>query len=504
MPSSSSSKSRWSQAFDQLRSDQPDLHTKFLELLGSRHGNLEQGLDEILRANIQKVADRQWRIKWGTRKIIVRDVIDRAMKAFQTMKELGTALVGLDPVHIGLPWAGVCMLLATLAKFPAQEEAARSGVDKIAEIVTRYAVIEAVCTNIEAGDTSGSYNKALVNLYAKILEYQVTTACYFGKHTITRLGSSIVKFKTFQSLLEEVVEDERACWSMIQVLDMRYRRNKENSIDDRLKILLKEKPNFRDILMWLSPIQYGSDHDFVRNKLGTRYHDSGSWLLQGKAFKDWQTWDVSSKPVFWFKGHVGTGKSSMVSMVIQNRLADLGPSHEERLAYFYCSGKTQQPQGPLDVLRCLVSQLAWSSDGQTLAHSINELFEKDKSNAGVGKPDMECCIELLKVLTKDCPKVTIILDALDECSDWWTLIDSLKWILRKNGNIKLFLTSRMHVEIDDLIHDCVIVGPAANVDDVQTFIKTEVLKRDRRLLNGRYPETEARLIKVLSRRCESM
>ena len=132
------------------------------------------------------------------------------------------------------------------------------------------------------------------------------------------------------------------------------------------------------------------------------------------------------------------------------------------------------------------------------------MYERANTHSGGGKPDIDRCIELIKTIQKDIPKVTIIIDALDECSDWWMMIASLAETMQGTNQTHLFLTSRMQVEVGELIQDYVLMGPESNVQDVEDYIRTQILNGDRRLLKGRHPELEARLIDVLSQRSESM
>lgn len=81
------------------------------------------------------------------------------------MNEPSTSLSSLDPVHAGL---GFCMLLGIIAAFPAQEEAAKSGLAKVAQLVTRYSVIKSLYTNLDDSKISKSYDKVMVAFYTKI------------------------------------------------------------------------------------------------------------------------------------------------------------------------------------------------------------------------------------------------------------------------------------------------------------------------------------------------
>lgn len=82
--------SRWNRAFDQLKKEKPLVHTILSGELSCKAdtvpnvgANLEQKLNNAITANIQRVADRPWRIKRGTHSMVLRDMADRVMKALQ-------------------------------------------------------------------------------------------------------------------------------------------------------------------------------------------------------------------------------------------------------------------------------------------------------------------------------------------------------------------------------------------------------------------------------------
>lgn len=55
---------------------------------------------------------KQWRMKTLSGKpVVIREQIDRIVKIVLVAKDFGSSLASMDPIHAGLPWAGVCMLL---------------------------------------------------------------------------------------------------------------------------------------------------------------------------------------------------------------------------------------------------------------------------------------------------------------------------------------------------------------------------------------------------------
>lgn len=202
---------------------------------------------------------------------------------------------------------------------------------------------------------------------------------------------------------------------------------------------------------------------------------------------------------------MGTGKTSLTSIVIQKHLEELKPSAQERLAYFYCSEKEQAPTTSLEVLRSVLAQLSWSSDGLTVAEEVKNLYRSSNRLSGAGRPDHLQCVDLILLFASTCPKVTIIIDALDECADSWTLLTNLAKIDRKSGNnITFFFSSRMHVEVSKYFPRCSTVGPEGNSTDIERYIRNEMAIPDQRLLDGKHPDLEERLVQILIKRAENM
>lgn len=62
----------------------------------------------------QKLAllqSREWRMRFNGRDVKVRDQIDRIANVLDACKNVGDGVAALDPLHAGLPWAGVCVIL---------------------------------------------------------------------------------------------------------------------------------------------------------------------------------------------------------------------------------------------------------------------------------------------------------------------------------------------------------------------------------------------------------
>ena len=106
----------WQLAYIKFSEDDPDLKQKYQRMLlkdleSPGEEDLQKKMSSILSRNLNKMTSRQWSIKWKGKPRQVRDQVDRIVKVVQIAKDFGSAAAGLDPIHAGLPWAGVSILL---------------------------------------------------------------------------------------------------------------------------------------------------------------------------------------------------------------------------------------------------------------------------------------------------------------------------------------------------------------------------------------------------------
>jgi hypothetical protein len=80
----------------------------------------EKQMSALVEKKLAIMNDKQWRIKVCGRSVEVREQVDKIVKIVLVAKDFISTAASLDPVHVGLPWAGVCILLpVSYVKFPA-------------------------------------------------------------------------------------------------------------------------------------------------------------------------------------------------------------------------------------------------------------------------------------------------------------------------------------------------------------------------------------------------
>lgn len=168
---------------------------------------------------------------------------------------------------------------------------------------------------------------------------------------------------------------------------------------------------------------------------------------------------------------------------------------------------------PCDVLSSLVGQLTWSVDGLAVANSVRRKHEFCQSHRRLDLTIDECS-DLLAGLVDLYQQTTIVIDALDECTDYTRLLLHLKKAAAASQSpLKFFLSSRQNVRVFDVLPRGKKVELDAQRDltteDMRNYISTQVREIESfnlgtRLLDGRYPELEDRLVEVLKGRAQGM
>ena len=197
------------------------------------------------------------------------------------------------------------------------------------------------------------------------------------------------------------------------------------------------------------------------------------------------------------------------SIVVEDCLNRAATSQEKNLAFFYCSNEDPKRKQPVWILRSILAQLACSSADVTAPTLWTELYNKStKSPDGDDKILAAYkCVTLLSRVISQGGGTVIVIDALDECEDPDELLLYLKEVEDDNpGKTRLFLSSRMHVGVSKIYESCLSVfAPGGNEADLGFYISNEVKNRKiRRLLDGKRPDLETRLIETLSRQAQGM
>ena len=149
----------------------------------------------------------------------------------------------------------------------------------------------------------------------------------------------------------------------------------------------------------------------------------------------------------------GAGKTKLVSTVIGSLRRDLGEGPQgEALAYFYCDRNQPDRQSHEQILKSFVRQLSTPRDSDMIPSCIDKRYsEKEKPGFASSSFTFQECCALVPELVRVYSKVTLVLDALDECdrSTRHLLINEIDKLVGGSTSciIKVFILSRPDKDI---------------------------------------------------------
>ena len=322
-----------------------------------------------------------------------------------------------------------------------------------------------------------------------------------------------------QNLMRRTIDERTVCFRNI----LEEWQNDFGTVQDHISDIYRDtvvNPNVKRISDWLSTIRHDQHHAAAQKDI---LQSSGRWLLEHSDFREWK--ESAQSSVLWMHGYLGTGKTRLVSVVIEYFKATmkdaLGPG---RLAYFYCSrneagsdnNKGLSARGePVEVIRSIVKQLARSRAGEGLEALVTDKFSqlKGTDTEDPPRPSMRECVDLIILLSKTAP-TSIIVDGLDECRQTVVrdLIQSFHEIVVGSAkHVKVFLSTRYVSAIVDHLrrydYTALEVSSDKNSGDIARFIDVELEKRiqNRSLLHGNVSDSlRSEIRQVLGHRAGSM
>ncbi|KAI0872757.1 hypothetical protein GGS24DRAFT_502493 [Hypoxylon argillaceum] len=236
-------------------------------------------------------------------------------------------------------------------------------------------------------------------------------------------------------------------------------------------------------------------HQSVKERTGIDTPESiaGNWFLEIDEFSSWLDGirhHETGERLFWLKGSMGTGKTTLICRVISH--FEEQPIGGIRFVPYYCyaSETSKESKAPKHetIIRALCRRLAWNSDG-SVAKPARDLIETKRGidTSFTVKSTWE---PLLKDLIA-CSKATIIftIDALDECQNmehYNLFLETLRGLPKTPKGPYYLISSRPHVPITKYF-DNFVNFDATNQkaeQDMEKFIASQIDSNNKGLLTG--------------------
>ena len=500
VPQSNASTNLWTEAIDQL----PAEHKHGINFAQYEKIDVLKDLREKAETSRNQFMISRWKY---TRKsgetVIIRDVLEKFLRWIDMFKGIGDVAIQYDPTHATLPWAGIRLILQIALNDTNKMSLVMEDLTWISELICRYTILEALYI-YDSSAAHEALQRALVKLYSKILLHLSNITAYFGQGTAKRLiKSTVLSENSFESTLDEIhrAEEQVKNWISLAERNDSIEKNDKlaallNSMNGPLKRIDRNLEHVQDnlersertkILQWLSSEPYMGYHKQVKKDF---LAGTGMWLLDDAIFKKWK--DDSASSILWLHGIAGSGKSKLVSVVIEDAMKNFKARNSPQPVFFYCSRNPAEPlrSSPRGILASIARQLSNIELGMPLLKPIVDMYQSEESQGfASGQPEMTEICDLITELIEIYPQTTIIIDAMDECDigTRWELLEYLEAILKNASSlVKIFVSSRNDQDIVLQLKNYpnLEINSRMNESDIARFVKneTEQLVKRRKLL----------------------
>ncbi|KAK2769608.1 hypothetical protein FQN53_005988 [Emmonsiellopsis sp. PD_33] len=514
----------WSDALQTLpQDDQAAIQS--MQPAGTRPRPLSENIEELVgmaRTKQSECETKSYRVVLGGKELILRDVAEKTIVWLQKFIAVGDVAVGYDQVHASLPWAGVRFMLQIFVAESTQMGALLVGIETITYLVGRCAIYESLYRpRATPKDALQNLEAVLTELYAVILGLIALTYRLLSKTTGIRALHALVKpsevldyVNKCRDLQARVDVEAQNCERILNRDAREVDLNTQKLLgilstpilrSDKKVSTLLETVNGEErlkILDWISDVLYRANHRTVAD---SRTQGTCEWILKHPSYFEW--YNSSSSVTLWLYGTAGTGKTFLVSKVI-DEIQDIlknDPNHEG-IAFFYCNRNDPERREPLAVLRSFVRQLSTTANGQhSMQQRIRQYYNKSREEGST--PTINDCKELLLELINTYPKTTIILDALDECEEQKrsVLVEVVNYFVASASRpVKIFISSRPYIDIRDMFWNHANIGIQAtdNHDDISKFVESEIVRHRR--WNKMPTELQKDIVDTLQDRSQGM
>jgi hypothetical protein len=447
----------------------------------------------------QLCISKQWTLKIGSRTISTREKAEKVVELLEKFKRVGDIVAGADPIHAGLPWAGVSLILQVAASEKQQMDAMLSGIATALSMQRTLDIYLAFFHTLAHSDPATALGTALVETYATVLGFIATSIGLLTKGSASRFWAALLGGGELQQF-------GSTCLAAGHQVDVAA-SNCDRSLDARGKAITQECKGILDLLLGdITAIKHQTARIELSISLAklprasTAAFDSTDEERMPRCLKstriellsDIQKWvqDPASAQFFWLQGVAGTGKST-VARTIANIFHDhqiLGAS------FFFKRGHAER--GSADLFFATIAiQLAQRIPG--VDGAIAQLLSDEVGvyRKGIHTQFRDLILSPLQATSQSRQathlELVILIDALDECDNEGDRKDDTKGILECLAQLKgvhglrlrLIVTSRLEFPVEvgfaalgSDVHDDILLHelPRNEIErDIRIFIETE-------------------------------
>ena len=272
------------------------------------------------------------------------------------------------------------------------------------------------------------------------------------------------KWKDIAPVLEDIEKQKTLVLLAMQGDTTRATLTIENTVKD-IHCHVRDAKHEK-ILTWLTKTDPISNHTAACEK---RQAGTGEWFISSREFSYW----LLPKRSLWLHGIPGAGKTVLCSTIIENVKSRC--SADVACLYFYFDFNNPLKQAVVNMLYSFLAQLSSSA----IPSEVRQLY--DRCGNGTQEATVTQLIETVLSIADHGKRIFMIIDALDESSDWKALLKVIKTILQSSSDINLLMTSRKEHDIQVVLEhsvDYIVAIQNEKVDDDVDIYVRECLRND--------------------------
>ncbi|KAE8376954.1 hypothetical protein BDV26DRAFT_305203 [Aspergillus bertholletiae] len=432
----------WIRAEQQLRqnSELDKALTESHRILKSEYGlTLQPGDTSHHKRLLGMLEERKWSIQLGDHKFSVKEQLIKVSKNVLAIKDILTPAASASP-PAALACAGLTACFTIIVQAAEQHTLLLQGLESSTGLILRLRVMEELYPNPQtklATDLHGEFQRTLVSIYSKILEFQARAVCYVHRHSAPQFLRDTFRRDGWDGMQQDFERLEKSLDRFTALIGhVEFNRKFENILNTA-----QEQEKFLNLL-------YTCQYKDRKDRNGKRVPGTCQWFTNHPIFKGWQQNTNDNTPgLLWVSADPGCGKSVLTRYLVDKLLLNTA---DRTVCYFFFKDDFEDQKSATKALSVLLRQL-FISQPHLLQDTILDKLETD------GDKLVQSFSELWDILRSAsvnprAGEIICILDALDECQDGdrKQLTNAVKEFYLgpyKNRKLKFLITSRPYDHI---------------------------------------------------------
>ncbi|XP_014557368.1 hypothetical protein COCVIDRAFT_25929 [Bipolaris victoriae FI3] len=476
----------WNQAYDQAKtsgSRTVDIYEKILsarlseqdaDAFNPHHSaDLASQQNEIAQDAGKRRMQMQQLVQNGLRRTEkdakVKQGMEDGIQAAMAVKEVVDKAIQASP-EAAVAWVGVCFALEILMNPLTQASSNRQGISYVVSRMDWYWNLSSLLLdeNMTEAHSSGlrdELEKVVIQLYAKLLLYQMKSVCYYHRRRLSVFARDLIKLDNWDGELSDIQAAEAAVQAnsaQYNTLSIRTRLGaiaetaksqnvKLDSIGSAIREQTKQQERMHETsadnkcLADLRLTDPRDDKKRIEETKGGLLKDSYRWVLDNPDFRQWR--DRPQNQLLWVKADPGKGKTMLICGIVDELQSSIGATG--LLSYFFCQATDSRINSATAVLRGLLYMLV-NQQPSLVSH-----IRKKHDHAGKALfEDANAWFALLEIFTNvlqdpSLKTTYLIIDALDECvMDLPKLLDFIAQKSSISPRVKWIVASRNEAFIE--------------------------------------------------------